>query len=981
MLGKENKQVKTISIVVILTLFGKIMGLARDMLLGYYFATGMEANAFLTASRIPRNFFDVIFASAISSCFIPVFTEYLEKKGKKEAFELTNAFLTVVAILTVVASAIGIAFSGPLVGFLADGFDAQTAALSSSLLKIMFPAILFTGLAFSVVGVLQSLGEFNIPALLSAATNFIIIIYYLFFRSRFGIKGLAVAFLIGWAAQLVIQIPSLKKFGYKYTPSFKHEGLKKIFAMMLPILVSTWSQPVNAMVAGKYASHLNGGMATSAFDYANTLYTIIAGVLVLSISNVMFPEFARMSNKGDNEAFKESIKSTLNGMMFLIVPMSFGLCAVAKPLIRLFYERGAWGSESTNLTASALSILALGMIAYGLQVILSRVFYAKQKSLVPLLCGIVAVASNVLLCMYLSPKFGIKGIAAAAVISILLSDFVLLKASDKVFDGLLDTQSILEFFKIVISSAAMGVVVYFASKLLDGRFTDGLISRCIVLFVPVVCGVIVYAVMILLLRVKLIEELNLWEKWQQFSVYKIYRRFCDRMYKAWNESAIVTWVCNPKSKLFAEERTALTPWKKLSQAFSASKLKKLFTGSIFLQCALWCSLAVFAAPILPTMADLALCMAGFFSVFLSSLFENKEKIRKNPLTIPVLIYCGLFIVATLLSSNISVSIPVCVLTIAFILFAVILYYSIDTAKQFNLVIDVLIFAAALVSCYGILQYVFKWGYQSAAWIDNDMFSSISFRVSSTLENPNMLGHYLILAIPLGGAKFLSSKGIRKLYYFGCCAAMCLCMILTFSRGAWLGLMFAALIFVAMLKPQLLLLAPFALIALYFVLPDTIVSRFTSIGNLGDKSTSYRVSIWISSIAMLKDGNWIKGIGPGNEVFSKLFNLYAQDQVVAPHAHNLFIQLACEGGILLLVIFVIIVLLFVRLLLAAIGKEKDKNNKFVQVAFLSGIIGYLAQGMTDYSFYNKRVMFAFWIFLFLGALSAKAKDLREGGILK
>ena len=981
MLGKENKQVKTISIVVVLTLIGKIMGLARDMLLGYYFATGMEANAFLTASRIPRNFFDVIFASAISSCFIPVFNECLERKGKKDAFDLTNAFITLVAILTVVISAIGIIFSGPLVGFLADGFDSQTATLSASLLKIMFPAVVFTGLAFSVVGVLQSFGEFNIPALLSAATNFVIIIYYIFFRSRFGIVGLAVAFLIGWAAQLVIQLPSLKKLGYRYRPALKHDGLKKILIMMLPILVSTWSQPVNAMVAGKFASHLNGGAATSAFDFANTLYTIIAGVLVLSISNVMFPEFSRMSSKGDDAALKESISSTLNGMMFLIVPMAFGLCAVSKPLIRLFYERGAWGPESTQLTASALAVLAIGMIAYGLQVILSRVFYAQQKSLVPLLCGIVAVASNVLLCIYLTPRFGIMGIAAASVVSILLSDLVLLKAADKRFCGILDNRAMIDFFKVFISSAVMGVVVFFAARFLEDRLSDNLITRCIVLFVPVVCGIIVYFIMSLILGVEIIKRLDLGDKLRRTSLYKLYRRFCDFMYREWNKSAIVTLVCSPKGRLWNEETNALPFWKKLCEGFNNSKLKKLFEGSVFLQSYIWAALAVFAAPILPTMADLALCMASYFSMLLSSLNGNKARIKKSPLTIPAVIYAVLFIAATLLSKDIKSSSLVCVLTVAFVIYASILYYSVETKKQFDILIDLLILAAALISCYGILQYIFGWGYQSGAWIDESMFSGIGFRVVSTLENPNMLGHYLILTVPLGGARFLSSKGRRRFYYFCCCAVMVLCMIFTFSRGAWLGLMCAALIFVALIKPQLLLLAPVALLVLYLVLPDTIIERFTSIGNMSDRSTSYRVSIWMSSLAMLKDGNWMTGIGPGNEVFSRLFNFYAQDLVIAPHSHNLFLQLACEGGILLLIVFIVIVLIFVRMMLAAIGKEKDQDTKLVQSAIVSGVIGFLVQGMTDYSFYNKRLMLMFWMFLAAGALAARRSELKDGGILK
>ena len=183
---QQKKNIRTVGVMMALTLLGKVLGLVRDVLLGHTFATGMAANAFLTASRIPRNFFDAIFASAISASFIPVFNEYLERECKEEAIRLSSAYITVMTLLTSALSALGMLFAEPITALLADGFDAPTAALCAELLRILFPLMLFTGLAFSLVGILQSLGEFNIPALLSAASNAIIIVYYLFFVDRSG---------------------------------------------------------------------------------------------------------------------------------------------------------------------------------------------------------------------------------------------------------------------------------------------------------------------------------------------------------------------------------------------------------------------------------------------------------------------------------------------------------------------------------------------------------------------------------------------------------------------------------------------------------------------------------------------------------------------------------------------------------------------------------------------------------------------------
>lgn len=496
---QQQKNIRTMGMMMVLTLLGKVLGLVRDMMLGHNFATGMAADAFLAASRIPRNFFDAIFASAISASFIPVFNEYLEKRGKEEAFRLSDAFISVMTLLTAALSALGILFAAPLTAFLTDGFDPATAALCAHLLRILFPTVLFTGLAFSLVGILQSLGEFNIPALLSTASNAVIILYYVFFCDRFGVVGLAVAFLVGWAVQVLIQLPSLRRFGYRYRPALRHEGLRKIFALVGPVLVSTWVQPLNLTVATKYASNIPGG--ASSLEYANTLYTIVAGVFVLSIANVIFPELSRYAVREDEQALGESISDTLGMMLFILTPMAVGLAALAKPIVRLLYEWGEWGTASTASTAGTLTFLSLGMLGYGVQIILSRAFYAAQQGKMPLVAGAASVLVNLALCALLSPVMGLRGLALASAVSLIVSALVLLIALARRYRALRSAAALTEFGKMLLCAALMGGAVWAVCMSLEPRLGDALVSRALLVAVPTAVGVIVYFVLARLCRI------------------------------------------------------------------------------------------------------------------------------------------------------------------------------------------------------------------------------------------------------------------------------------------------------------------------------------------------------------------------------------------------------------------------------------------------------------------------------------------------
>ena len=455
---------------------------------------------------------------------------------------------------------------------------------------------------------------------------------------------------------------------------------------------------------------------------------------------------------------------------------------------------------------------------------------------------------------------------------------------------------------------------------------------------------------------------------------------CAFFARQWSQSLIVNWFCHARYTRDEQTREPTRIRVMLCALYEKLGLVKLVDGSMFLHCFVWCALSAVLTPFLPTMASLGLTMVGYGAVALTLLHEKERRLTPLPLSLPVGLYALCYLVGTLTSVNLRGSLYVGILTIVFVLFSLVLYRSVGTQEQLDLLTAGLVTAAAVVSVYGILQYKYRWGYQSEAWVDSDMFSSIRFRVSGTFQNPNMMGQYLVLMIPLGGAKLLGAKDWkRRLFYLACCGVMVLCILLTFSRGAWLGLLLAGLAFFVLLEPRLLFLAPFALIALYFVLPDTVIDRFTSIGNLADRSTSYRVSIWLGTLRMLADGYWLLGIGPGDAAYNEIYPFYSYHESVSHHSHNLFLQIVCDAGIAALLVFLWILLRYFRLLCAAMWKEKDRAARLMQIGFTSGMLGFLVQAMTDFSFYNYRVMLIFWVYLAAGALSARRGSLKHGGM--
>ena len=491
---KRDNAAKTISLVMVITLLGKALGLYRDRLLAVHYSTGMEANAFFTASRIPRVFFDAIFASAIAACFIPVFSEYLERRGRKEALAFAGQFLTAMALLTGGVTVAGMLCPQPLVALFADYADPQTTALAVSLTRVMFPTVLFSGAAFSLVGILQAQDHFTAPALMSAVSNLVIIAYFFTLDGQLGIYGLAGAYLLGWFLQGAVQLPPLRRLDCRLRPglALRSEGMKKVFALMGPVMVATWVQPITLAINARFGSRLYDGAGVSALEYASNLYLVIAGTFILSITNVIFPRLSRLTAGGREGEFQDTIRQTVHTSLFFVLPMSAGLMVVSRPLVSLIYGGGIFDRFAVEITSSALAWMSLGMAGYGVQNILSRACFARQDGRGPLAAGAASIGVNIALCQVLAEPFGVAGLAISSTVSSTVYALLLLLPMERRGQGVLDRGMLLDLAKMALSAAAMGLCAWAAQSGLSGWLPAGKAGELLSLALCAGLGAAVY---------------------------------------------------------------------------------------------------------------------------------------------------------------------------------------------------------------------------------------------------------------------------------------------------------------------------------------------------------------------------------------------------------------------------------------------------------------------------------------------------------
>ncbi len=508
-MSEENsgkKMLLTAGFMAAATFAAKLLGLIRDSLIAAFFATGMQADAFMAASKLPTTLFDMVVGGVISATFIPVFNDIMTKENKDSAMKFANKFVTVILMITVVISLLGIIFADPLVNIIAPEYTGDKHALTVSLTTIMFPMIIFTGMAFSFVGILQSFGEYNIPSIISLVSNLAIIIYFVLFGKKFGVKGLAVTMVIAWSLQVVVQIPSLIKFKFRYRPDFrlKDKHIKQALLLAGPMLISTWVQPLYTIINSRLASGIDG--AYSSLEYANRLYLIVTGIFSFVVTNLIFPKLSRANASDNREEAQQLVMTSLKAIAIIILPLTAGFILLSNPVTSLIYEHGEFTSDKVVIVSQALSCYSIGMLGLAVNEILSKSFFSMQDSKTPMINSIISMVFNIVLAYILFNFLHVNGLALAAAGGSICNAVLNAVCIAKKCPGTVRAGDFGSIAKIIVSTLIMAAAVYGVYHLTAGRFT-GFAGNVVVLAACGITGIAVYGALLWVLKVEEIRSL------------------------------------------------------------------------------------------------------------------------------------------------------------------------------------------------------------------------------------------------------------------------------------------------------------------------------------------------------------------------------------------------------------------------------------------------------------------------------------------
>ena len=503
---KENKRViKAAGAVGLATLLSRIFGFLRDMVVAAFFGAGLATDAFFVAFRIPNLLRRLFAEGSLTIAFVPVFTEYLKKKSKEDAFELANIAFTLLSIILAFVSLIGILLSPFIVMLIAPGFTKVPAQyeLTVLLTRFMFPYIFFISLVALCMGILNSLRHFAAPALAPVALNISIIIAALTLRNYFTepIFALAVGVMVGGILQLAMQFPVLRSLGVRLKPNFnfRHPGIKKIGLLMLPAVFGAAVYQVNIFVGTLLASLLPEG-SVSYLYYADRVVQLPLGIFGIAIGTASLPSFSEQVARGDYGELKKTLSFSLRLILFVTIPAMVALIVLREPIISVLFQRGKFDLLSTVLTSRALLYYALGLCAFSAIRIIVSAFYSLQDTKTPVRVAVIAIVANIILSIALMFPLKHAGLALATSIASFVNVILLFIILKRRIGTFLERDFFLSLAKVTASSLAMGGFLYLILYGLQWNNKGSFDERILILAISILGGIVLFAVLSWLLK-------------------------------------------------------------------------------------------------------------------------------------------------------------------------------------------------------------------------------------------------------------------------------------------------------------------------------------------------------------------------------------------------------------------------------------------------------------------------------------------------
>lgn len=388
----------------------RVTGLLREIVMARLFGASMAFDAFRLGFQLPNLTRDLFAEGALSSAFVPLFTEYLTKRSKEEAQRLANLVMTAVILVIGSLCVLGFVFAPQLVDLFASGFALVPGKreLAIRLTRIMFPFLLMVALAAQAMGMLNACNQFGVPALASTMFNIGSVAGGLVLGLLLGphiglsaIEGMAWGVVFGGALQYFWQLPAVFRQGFrpKLAVDFSDPGLRHILRMMLPAVLGSAAVQINVLVNTNFASYIDDPLRgyngpVSWLGWAFRFMQFPLGMFGVAIASATLPAISRSIAGGDLDDFRTTLSRSLGFVFLLTVPSSIGLVVLGRAMVAAIYEGGRFDAYDTQQTAVALNCYAVGLAGYAALKVLTQAFYALKDSRTPMVVSLASIAIN-----------------------------------------------------------------------------------------------------------------------------------------------------------------------------------------------------------------------------------------------------------------------------------------------------------------------------------------------------------------------------------------------------------------------------------------------------------------------------------------------------------------------------------------------------------------------------------------------------------
>jgi len=502
---KKRTLVVSTSIVSAGTAFSRVLGLIREQVMAYYFGASAVTDVFVAAFRIPNLLRDLFAEGALSSAFVPVFKEKLVNESEEAAFGLARIVATAMLVVIGAVVLLGIVATPFVVYISAYGFtaDPEKYDLAVSLTQIMWAYLLLVSLSALVMGMLNSFGRFGVPALAPAIFNIgsilcVVLMYHWF---NVPIYTMAIGVLVGGVGQLVIQLPSLWRIGFRYrwTFNFLDESFRRVLKLFFPMVVGLSASRVNILVSTLIASFLMEG-SLSFLNYSYRLMHFPLGVFAVALGTVSLPNASELAARRDTDRLSTAFFDAISLNMFLVVPSAAFLALMGRDLVDVIYRWGAFSETNSANTALALLHYSYGLVGFAAVRVTVPIYYALKDASLPMRISIFSVLLNIALYYPLIKMLDFAGLAAATSIAGLVNFALLLYFLPRKHVPVAFAPMLLGFVRVGVAATLAFWAASLIPVAIPASWSDG-IGRLFQFGVRLTVGGLLYFGLCLILRV------------------------------------------------------------------------------------------------------------------------------------------------------------------------------------------------------------------------------------------------------------------------------------------------------------------------------------------------------------------------------------------------------------------------------------------------------------------------------------------------